>query len=159
MLIVHLAPTMAPFVPALISRCRIARRWLDAAAPGGIASADDAVSGFALHDGPLFAGLLFATQAAFAIGIWSTRTRRANAVLAIVVAALFGVVGQNLGGIFSNGWSGLLGSGATDLGSGPPLVLLALTLWLVVSPRRGAARTSLDQPIAAAVVVPSTVPA
>jgi hypothetical protein len=99
-------------------------------APGAFAGADRAVSGYAL-------------------GIWLPRARRLTLtlVLAITAAALFGVVGQNLGAIFSNGFTGLLESGATDPGSGPLLVLIALALWPSVGRALAVSPAPVDRPV------------
>jgi hypothetical protein len=98
-------------------------------APPAFSSLDHAASAIAGGSGTRFAALLAGTQIVISLGIWLPRARRPTLVLAIVAAVFFGVVGQNLGGIFSNGLTGILESGATDPGSGPILVLLALALW------------------------------
>ena len=114
-------------------------------APGVFAGADRAVSVFATGHGLLFAVLLAGVQIVIALGIWFPRARRPTLALALMAAAFFGVVGQNLGGIFSNGFTGGLESGATDPGSGPILVLFALALWPGVRPAPAALPAPVEQ--------------
>ncbi len=75
-----------------------------------------------LHgNGTVLAGILLVVE--FAIGwlVLRPATRKFALIAGILLAALFWVVGQNLGTVFSGQ--------ATDLNSGPLLILLALLLW------------------------------
>ena len=75
-----------------------------------------------LHgNGTVVAGILLVVE--FAVGwlVLRPATRKFALIAGILLAALFWVVGQNLGTVFSGQ--------ATDLNSGPLLILLALLLW------------------------------
>ena len=77
--------------------------------------------------------ILAALLAVVAVGVYlPAPLARATLVLAIVVSVAIWVVGQDLGTI--------LAGGATDVNSGPLLVLLALAYW----PARAAAPGTLD---------------
>lgn len=103
--------------------------------PAWIAFLNHGLGDFVGAHGVLFAVLAGVAQAAVGIGVISPRTRRGALAAGIALAAFYGVVGQDLGGIFSNGFN-IFGSGATDPGTGPILVLFALALW----PRRAPVR-------------------
>jgi hypothetical protein len=89
--------------------------------PSGIASANSAVGGLFAGAGLSFAVLLGLCCVFVGIGVLAPATRRWALGLGIVLAVLTGVFGQDLGG--------LLTGQATDPGTGPLLVLLALSLW------------------------------
>ena len=130
-------PTAAPRCSELRDRCA------DFAAGGA--------PGLLGHDA------LEASPLVVALGIWLPKARRLTLVLAIVAAAFFGVVGQNLGAIFSNGFTGVLESGATDPGSGPLLVLIALALWPCVARSPTVSPASLDGVVTSATKVRSQI--
>lgn len=102
------------------------------AGPGWLHTAGLAVGGLVGTHGALFAACAGVAQTAVGLGILFRGTRRAALVGGAVLALFYAVVGQAFGGIFSNGVLGIVGSGATDPGTGPVVVLLALALW----PRR-----------------------
>jgi hypothetical protein len=97
--------------------------------PGWLTAANHAVGGLIGIHGSLFALCAALSQAAIGLGVLAKGTRSASLAAGVLVALFYGVVGQGLGGIFSNGLFGLFASGATDPGTGPPMVLLALCLW------------------------------
>jgi hypothetical protein len=99
--------------------------------PGWLHSSGQAVGGLVGTDGGLFALCAGVVQAVVGLGILWPRTRRAALVAGGGLALFYAVVGQAFGGVFSNGL-GIMGSGATDPGTGPVVILLALALW----PRR-----------------------
>lgn len=99
------------------------------AGPGWLDAADRAVGGLVGPHGVWFAVCAGILQAAVGLSILSRRTRRAALVAGAALALFYAVVGQAFGGVFSNGLLGILGSGATDPGTGPAVILLALTLW------------------------------
>lgn len=100
--------------------------------PGWLHAAGEAVGGLVGGHGALFAACAGTVQAAIGLGVLFQRTRRGSLVAGALLALFYAVVGQALGGILSNGITGIMGSGATDPGTGPIVVLLALALW----PRR-----------------------
>ena len=97
--------------------------------PSWLTAVNHAVGGLVGGHGALFAVCAGTAQVAIGLGILARRTRTASLVAGIAIAIFYGVVGQDLGGIFSNGFIGLFGSGATDPGTGPIIVLFALALW------------------------------
>ncbi|MCU1491897.1 MAG: hypothetical protein JWM85_3302, partial [Acidimicrobiaceae bacterium] len=97
--------------------------------PGWLVAINHSVGNLVGAHGVLFAACAGVVQGAIGLGILGRRTRTVALVAGIAVALFYGVVGQDLGGIFSNGLLGMLGSGATDPGSGPVVALLALCLW------------------------------
>ena len=119
----------------------------------------DRCADFAAGGAPALLGhdALEASPLVVALGIWLPKARRLTLVLAIVAAAFFGVVGQNLGAIFSNGFTGVLESGATDPGSGPLLVLIALALWPCVARSPTVSPASLDGVVTSATKVRSQI--
>ena len=91
--------------------------------PGWIAAVNSAVGGLFSGAG-LIVAVLIGLCAVFAgVGVFDHRVRRAALITGIVLAAFSGIFGQDLGELFTGQ--------ATDPGTGPPLVLLALTLWPV----------------------------
>jgi hypothetical protein len=101
------------------------RSLLDALAagePGWMASINRHAATLVAQRGLGVAVALAVTLAVVAVGVYLPR-RVANATLglAILLSLAFWVVGQDFGTLFTNG--------ATDLNSGPLLVLLALAYW------------------------------
>ncbi len=99
--------------------------------PGWLTALNHAVGGAVGDHGALFAACAGVAQALIGVGVLSGRARRFALVAGAVLALCYGVVGQDLGGVLSNGLL-VLGSGATDPGTGPVIALLAVALW----PRR-----------------------
>jgi hypothetical protein len=90
--------------------------------PGWLAAADHGAAGLLAHRGLAASIVLAALLAVVAVGVFlPVPAARAALVLAVAVALVIWIVGQNLGGI--------LAGGATDPNSGPLLVLLALAYW------------------------------
>ncbi|MEW2398175.1 hypothetical protein [Streptomyces sp. NPDC046862] len=89
--------------------------------PAPISAVNRAVGGLFTGRGIAFALVLGLLQILIGVGVLAPRTRRWALVAGIGLAAATGVFGQDLGG--------LLTGHATDPGTGPLLVLLALTLW------------------------------
>ena len=86
-------------------------QWLDKNAAAAVA-----------HHGLTVSVLLAVVCAVIAVGIYLPRVGADVIVgLAVLVSAVIWVVGQNLGELFTNG--------ATDVNSGPLLVLIALAYW------------------------------
>jgi hypothetical protein len=93
--------------------------------PGWLASLDHGAASLLAHRGLAASLVLGALLAAVAAGVFlPVPVVRVTVVVAIVLAAVFWVVGQDLGG--------LLAGGATDVNSAPLLALIALAYW----PRR-----------------------
>ncbi|GAA2491273.1 hypothetical protein [Streptomyces longisporus] len=89
--------------------------------PAVIAAVNHAVGGLVSGWAALFVVVLGLLQVAVGAGVLTARTRRAALSAGIALAVATGLLGQDLGG--------LLTGHATDPGTGPPLVLFALTLW------------------------------
>jgi hypothetical protein len=103
--------------------------------PGWLAAMDRNAAALVAHQGLAASVVLALALAAIAVGVYlPAPAARAAVVLAIVVAALIWVVGQAFGGIPAGR--------ATDPGSGPLLILLALAYWPA---RTGAVPGSLGQ--------------
>jgi hypothetical protein len=60
-------------------------------------------------------------EAAIGIGVFTSRYRRGFLTAGMVIAAVYWGVGQQFAGLFAGG--------ATDIGTGPLVILLACTLW------------------------------
>ena len=89
---------------------------------GWLGRIDHAAAALVAHHGQQLSVALGSTLGIIAIGVFlPPRAARAALVLAVVVAAVIWVVGQDFGGIFT-------GRG-TDPGSAPLLVLLAAAYW------------------------------
>lgn len=99
------------------------------AGPSWLHAAGQAAGDLIGTHGALFAACAGIAQAAIGLAIVVPRARRAALLAGAALALLYGVVGQALGGIFSNGVLGIMNSGATDPGTAPVMILLALTLW------------------------------
>lgn len=99
------------------------------AGPDWLHAAGQAVGGLIGTSGALFAACAGITQTAVGLAVLFRPTRRAALVAGAALALFFAVVGQAFGGIFSNGLLGIMSSGATDPGTGPVIILLALALW------------------------------
>jgi len=103
--------------------------------PGWLGAIDRSAASLTSHQGLTASVVLALALAAIAVGVYlPAPAARAAVVLAIVVAAVIWVVGQAFGGI--------LAGRATDPGSGPLLLLLALAYWPA---RTGAVPRSLGQ--------------
>jgi hypothetical protein len=90
--------------------------------PGWLASIGRGGASLLAHRGLAVSVALAVLLAIVAVGVFlPVPVARAALVLAVVVALAIWVVGQELGGI--------LAGGATDVNSGPLLVLLALAYW------------------------------
>src|SRR5262249_22667772 len=89
--------------------------------PGYLAALNHFSGNLVAGRGVLVAAVVATTAAAVGFGVLRPSTRRAALSLGIVLAVMYGVVGQDVGTI-------LTGQG-TDPGTAPLLVLLALTLW------------------------------
>ncbi len=99
------------------------------AGPGWLHAAGQAVGGLIGTHGALFAACAGIAQAAIGLGVVFPLARRAALMAGAALALFYAVVGQAFGGIFSNGVLGIMSSGATDPGTGPVVILLALVLW------------------------------
>jgi len=103
---------------------------------GWISAMDQAAAGLLAQRGAAVSAVLAVVLLVIAIGVFLPgRAARAVLVLAVAVAALIWVAGENFGGVFT-------GSG-TDPNSGPLLALLAAAYWPRVAGlrRAGDART------------------
>ncbi len=118
-----------------------------AMSPHWLATAQSSVAKSAGGHGVTIATLLALASALIALGVW-TRLRPGALAAGATLSLAYWVFGQSLGGPF---WGG----NATDVNTGPLLVLLALTLM----PQLGAARrperarapaTPADRPVAVA---------
>jgi hypothetical protein len=90
--------------------------------PGWVVWIDRSAAGLSDHRGLACSAVLAALLAVVAVGVYlPPRLANATLVLAIGLGLMFWVVGENFGAVFTNG--------ATDLNSGPLLVLLALAYW------------------------------
>ncbi|NUQ99392.1 MAG: hypothetical protein HOY79_23505 [Streptomyces sp.] len=89
--------------------------------PAVIAAVNHAVGGLVSGWAAVFVVVLGLLQVAVGVGVLAPRTRRLALSAGIALAVATGLLGQDLGG--------LLTGHATDPGTGPPLVLFALTLW------------------------------
>ena len=85
------------------------------------AGLDRAVGHVLVGQGAAFAAVLGVVAVLVGLGVLWERTRRGALVTGMVVAAFVGLAGQDLGQV-------LTGQG-TDPGTGPLLILLAVTLW------------------------------
>jgi len=97
-------------------------------APHWLATAQTSLAKDLRGDGVTVATVLAVLSALIALGVW-TRARPAVLVLGGALGLLYWIYGQSLGGPF---WMGE----ATDVNSGPLLVLLAAAVWAVPSPAR-----------------------
>ena len=100
---------------------------MTAGEPGWLASIGRGGASLLAHRGLAASVVLAVLLAVIAVGIFlPVPAARAALVLAVLVALVIWVVGQDLGGI--------LAGGATDVDSGPLLVLLALAYWPTRAP-------------------------
>jgi hypothetical protein len=107
---------------------------MESGEPGWLAAIDKNAAALVAHQGPAASAVLAAALVIIAVGVYLPRSAaRATLVLAIVVAAVIWVVGEDLGAILTGG--------ATDPNSGPLLILLALTYWPVRAAVTAPART------------------
>jgi hypothetical protein len=95
---------------------------MESGEPGWLAGIDRGAAALVAHQGLVASIVLAVALVLIAVAVYLPgRTARAGLVLAIVVAAVIWVVGQDLGMI--------LAGGATDPNTGPLLIVLALTYW------------------------------
>lgn len=111
-----------------------------AGGPGWLHAAGTAVGALVGNHGALFAASSGLLQSAVGLGVLVPQTRRLALGAGAALAVFYTVVGQAFGGLFSNGVLGIMRSGATDPGTGPVIVLLALALWPRRSPVTAVAR-------------------
>jgi hypothetical protein len=112
---------------------------LNSGEPGWLSTIDRHAESLVAHRGLAVAVVVAAFCVVTAVGVFlPVAFARAAVVVAVVVAAIIWIVGQNLGMI--------LAGGATDPNSGPLLVLLALAFW--PAPRSGDADPSHLGPLA-----------
>ncbi len=104
-------------------------------APHWLAGAQTSVANASQGHGVTIATLLAVASVLIALGVW-TRWRPGALALGAALSLAYWVFGQSLGGPF---WSGQ----ATDVNTGPLLVLLALTLMPLPSAARRAERVSV----------------
>lgn len=90
--------------------------------PGWLASLDRFAASLVDHRGLAIMVVLAVLLAVVAVGVYlPTPAANATLVLAIVLAIVIWVVGENFGALFTNG--------ATDVNSGPLLILLSAAYW------------------------------
>jgi hypothetical protein len=89
--------------------------------PSVVADTNATIGNLLGAHGLAFAILVAAASLAIGWGLHLSGTSRAALLAGITLATLGGLVGQDLGG--------LLTGQATDPGTGPPLILIAATLW------------------------------
>jgi len=89
--------------------------------PAAIAAVNHWIGHLVAGRGELFAVLVVVVHLGIALGTPPRPTRRWALAAAIGVGAFYGLLGQDLGGVLTGR--------ATDPGSGPVLILLALVLW------------------------------
>jgi len=89
--------------------------------PGWLQGIDYQLARYADAHGLGISVLLAAIELILAAAVWRPRLRRPALALGLLLTALFWVLGQAMGGLFT----GL----ATDLSSGPLVALLGLSLW------------------------------
>lgn len=89
--------------------------------PAVVAAVNHAVGGLVSGWAAVFVVVLGLLQVAVGVGVLASPARRLALSAGIALAVATGLLGQDLGG--------LLTGHATDPGTGPPLVLFALTLW------------------------------
>jgi hypothetical protein len=95
---------------------------MTAGEPSWMASIDRSAAGLLAGRGLAASVVLAVVLAAVAVGIFLPGPAvRVTVVLAVAVSAVIWIVGQDLGAI--------LAGGATDVNSGPLLVLVALAYW------------------------------
>jgi hypothetical protein len=105
------------------------------AAPHWLATTQTSVAKASQGHGVTIATLLAVASVLIALGVW-TRWRPGALALGAALALAYWVLGQSLGGPF---WAGQ----ATDVNTGPLLVLLALTLMPQPSPARQTERVQV----------------
>jgi len=103
-------------------------------APSWLAGAQQSAASTAQGHGVLIATVLGIASILIALSVW-TRVRTIGLATGAVLSLAYWVFGQNLGGPF---WGGA----ATDLNTGPLLVLLALTVAAQPLPRRATASSA-----------------
>ena len=90
--------------------------------PGWVARIDHHAAGMLGHRGLAVTVVLAVVLAVIAVGTYLPRSfANATVVLAAATSAVLWIVGENFGALFTNG--------ATDVNSGPLLILLAVAFW------------------------------
>lgn len=89
--------------------------------PAMVAAVNHAAGGLVSGGAAVFVVVLGLVEAAIGVAVLVSRTRRLALGAGMALAGAAGLLGQDLGG--------LLTGHATDPGTGPALVLFALTLW------------------------------
>lgn len=98
--------------------------------PPWLAAIVDAAANAVAGNGLAASVALAAVLTVIAVGVYAPRpAARVIIALAVVTAVVLWVVGQELGGVFTRS--------ATDLQSGPLLILLAVAYWPMMSAARG----------------------
>jgi len=104
--------------------------------PSWVVWIDRTSSSLVDHHGLGYSVLLAVVLVAVALGVYLPPAwANAAVVLSIVVGLLFWVVGQDFGELFTNG--------ATDVNSGPLLILLGVAYWTTPAPARSGAVPSV----------------
>jgi hypothetical protein len=102
---------------------------MESGEPGWLAALDRGAASLVAHQGLAASIVLAIAVVIIGVGVYlPDSAARGTVVLAIVVAGVIWVFGEAFGGIMAGG--------ATDVNSGPLLVLLALTYWPAGAPRR-----------------------
>jgi hypothetical protein len=110
---------------------------MESGEPGWVAAIERGAASLVAHQGLAASIVLAVALVIIAVGVFlPPSAARGTLVLAIVVAAVIWVVGEAFGAI--------LAGGATDLNSGPLLILLALAYWPLASTSRGPAPAGQD---------------
>ena len=112
--------------------------------PGWIAAMNSAVGGVFADAGLVFAVLIGLCAVFTGVGVFGARTRRAALIVGIALAAFTGIFGQDLGGLFTGH--------ATDPGSGPLLVLFAMSLWPMTEPASETQKENVIRPFSSTTV-------
>ena len=90
--------------------------------PSWVAWIDRHAAALVAHQGLGVSVAVAVLLAAVAIGVYlPARFAQVTIALGVILAAVFWVVGQNFGALFTNG--------ATDVNSGPLLILLCVAFW------------------------------
>lgn len=104
------------------------------ASPHWLASAQHSLANGLGGDGVTIATVLAIASLLIGAGVW-TRLRPVALLVGVLLSLAYWVYGQSLGGPF---WIGQ----ATDVNTGPLLVLLAATVWTVPKPARATVRAA-----------------
>jgi hypothetical protein len=96
--------------------------------PSWLHAAGMSVGNLVGNNGALFAAAAGTVQAVAGVAVLWPRIRRPALVAGMALAVFYGAVGQAFGGVFAGGLT-VMSSGATDPGTAPAIVLLALSAW------------------------------